>query len=115
MSDRIELRGLLVRGHHGVFEYERAEGQDFVVDVALHNQGHWRQSIHLEGLCSRRAEINHPPMYEGATVIDAHNRRAAVTAIDDGHFRAKRQRAVSSGHGARTHLFAARGIMVAIH
>jgi 7,8-dihydroneopterin aldolase/epimerase/oxygenase len=35
MSDRIELRGLLVRGHHGVFEYERAEGQDFVVDVAL--------------------------------------------------------------------------------
>jgi dihydroneopterin aldolase len=35
MSDRIALRGLLVRGHHGVFEYERAEGQDFVVDVAL--------------------------------------------------------------------------------
>ncbi len=35
MSDRIELRGLLVRGHHGVFESERAEGQDFVVDVAL--------------------------------------------------------------------------------
>jgi dihydroneopterin aldolase len=35
MSDRIELRGLLVRGHHGVFDYERAEGQDFVVDVAL--------------------------------------------------------------------------------
>jgi 7,8-dihydroneopterin aldolase/epimerase/oxygenase len=35
MTDRIELRGLLVRGHHGVFEYERAEGQDFVVDVAL--------------------------------------------------------------------------------
>jgi dihydroneopterin aldolase len=35
MSDRIELRGLLVRGHHGVFESERVEGQDFVVDVAL--------------------------------------------------------------------------------
>jgi dihydroneopterin aldolase len=35
MSDRIALRGLLVRGHHGVFEYERAEGQDFVVDVSL--------------------------------------------------------------------------------
>ena len=26
---------VVVRGHHGVFEYERAEGQDFVVDVAL--------------------------------------------------------------------------------
>ena len=35
MTDRIALRGLLVRGHHGVFEYERAEGQDFVVDVTL--------------------------------------------------------------------------------
>lgn len=35
VSDRIELRGLLVRGHHGVFESERAEGQDFVIDVAL--------------------------------------------------------------------------------
>ncbi|HEY5454908.1 MAG TPA: dihydroneopterin aldolase [Acidothermaceae bacterium] len=35
MGDRIELRGLLVRGHHGVFESERAEGQDFIVDVTL--------------------------------------------------------------------------------
>jgi len=35
MSDRIALRGLLVRGHHGVFESERSEGQDFVVDVTL--------------------------------------------------------------------------------
>jgi dihydroneopterin aldolase len=35
MTDRITLRGLLVRGHHGVFEYERAQGQDFIVDVAL--------------------------------------------------------------------------------
>lgn len=34
-SDRIALRGLLVRGHHGVFEHERADGQDFVIDVVL--------------------------------------------------------------------------------
>lgn len=34
-SDRIELTGLRVRGRHGVFDFERAEGQDFVVDVAL--------------------------------------------------------------------------------
>jgi 7,8-dihydroneopterin aldolase/epimerase/oxygenase len=32
---RIELRGLRVRGNHGVYDFERAEGQDFVVDVAL--------------------------------------------------------------------------------
>lgn len=35
MTDRIELRGLRVRGHHGVFEHERRDGQDFVVDVVV--------------------------------------------------------------------------------
>jgi len=35
MADRIELRGLLVRGHHGVYEHERASGQDFVVDITV--------------------------------------------------------------------------------
>jgi dihydroneopterin aldolase len=35
MSDRIELSGLRVRGHHGVYDVERAEGQDFLIDVAL--------------------------------------------------------------------------------
>ncbi|GAY08758.1 dihydroneopterin aldolase [Pseudonocardia sp. N23] len=33
MTDRIELRGLRVRGNHGVFDHERRDGQDFVVDV----------------------------------------------------------------------------------
>lgn len=35
MADRIELRGLTVRGHHGVFDHERRDGQDFVVDIAV--------------------------------------------------------------------------------
>jgi 7,8-dihydroneopterin aldolase/epimerase/oxygenase len=35
VGDRIELRGLRVRGHHGVFEHERRDGQDFVVDIVL--------------------------------------------------------------------------------
>lgn len=35
MSDRIELRGLKVRGYHGVFEHERIDGQDFLIDVSL--------------------------------------------------------------------------------
>ena len=35
MSDRIELRGLRVRGNHGVFEHERRDGQDFLIDVTL--------------------------------------------------------------------------------
>lgn len=36
MLDRVALRGLRARGHHGVFEREREEGQTFVVDVVLH-------------------------------------------------------------------------------
>ena len=35
MTDRIELRGLTVRGHHGVFDHERRDGQDFVVDITV--------------------------------------------------------------------------------
>lgn len=35
MADRIELRGLVVRGNHGVYEHERRDGQDFVVDITV--------------------------------------------------------------------------------
>lgn len=35
MSDRIRLSGLTVWGRHGVFDHERRDGQDFVVDVVL--------------------------------------------------------------------------------
>ncbi|BBY58005.1 dihydroneopterin aldolase [Mycolicibacterium sarraceniae] len=35
MADRIELRGLTVRGRHGVFDHERRDGQDFVIDITV--------------------------------------------------------------------------------
>ena len=35
MTDRIELRGLQVRGHHGVFDHERRDGQDFFIDLTV--------------------------------------------------------------------------------
>jgi dihydroneopterin aldolase/2-amino-4-hydroxy-6-hydroxymethyldihydropteridine diphosphokinase len=35
ISDRIALRGLVVRGRHGVLAQERRNGQDFVVDAVL--------------------------------------------------------------------------------
>ncbi|WP_301147200.1 dihydroneopterin aldolase [Mycobacterium simiae] len=35
MADRIELRGLKIHGHHGVFEAERTGGQEFVVDIVV--------------------------------------------------------------------------------
>ncbi|MEV6244298.1 dihydroneopterin aldolase [Lentzea sp. NPDC051838] len=35
MADRIALTGLRVRGNHGVFEHEKRDGQEFVVDITL--------------------------------------------------------------------------------
>jgi dihydroneopterin aldolase len=35
VTDRIALTGLRVRGNHGVFEHERRDGQDFVVDLVV--------------------------------------------------------------------------------
>ena len=34
-GDRITLRGVRATGYHGVFEHERRDGQEFVVDVEL--------------------------------------------------------------------------------
>ena len=35
MSDELALTGLECWGHHGVFEHERREGQQFVIDLVL--------------------------------------------------------------------------------
>jgi len=35
MTDRIVLQGISARGHHGVLDFEKVDGQDFVVEVTL--------------------------------------------------------------------------------
>ena len=35
MADRITLTGLTVFGHHGVYEHEKRDGQQFVVDLTI--------------------------------------------------------------------------------
>ena len=35
MADRITLTGLRVHANHGVFEHEKRDGQEFVVDVTV--------------------------------------------------------------------------------
>ena len=35
MTDRIVLQGITAHGHHGVLDFEKLDGQEFVVDVAL--------------------------------------------------------------------------------
>jgi dihydroneopterin aldolase len=34
-ADRIAISGLRAYGHHGVYDFERRDGQDFVVDAIL--------------------------------------------------------------------------------
>lgn len=35
MSDHLAVRGLEIHAHHGVFDFERRDGQTFVVDLDL--------------------------------------------------------------------------------
>ena len=35
MTDRIVLTGIRATGHHGVFDHERRDGQEFVADLVL--------------------------------------------------------------------------------
>jgi dihydroneopterin aldolase len=35
VTDRISIVGITAVGHHGVFDYEKANGQEFIVDVDL--------------------------------------------------------------------------------
>ncbi|GAA1619655.1 dihydroneopterin aldolase [Catellatospora bangladeshensis] len=62
--DLITLTGLRVRGNHGVFDFERRDGQDFVVDVVLELDlgpaavsDDVRDTVHYGELASRLAEI----------------------------------------------------------
>jgi 7,8-dihydroneopterin aldolase/epimerase/oxygenase len=35
MSDQLEVRGIEVHAHHGVFDFERRDGQTFLIDLLL--------------------------------------------------------------------------------
>jgi dihydroneopterin aldolase len=35
MTDQLAVRGIEIHGHHGVFDFERREGQVFVIDLVL--------------------------------------------------------------------------------
>ncbi|GAA2791271.1 dihydroneopterin aldolase [Saccharopolyspora taberi] len=64
MADRITLTGLKVRGNHGVFDHEKRDGQDFLVDITV-----WvdlagaaadddlKQTLHYGELAERAAAI----------------------------------------------------------
>jgi dihydroneopterin aldolase len=63
-EDRITLTGLRVRGRHGVYDFERADGQDFVLDVELvldlaraASSDDVADTVHYGELADRLAEV----------------------------------------------------------
>ena len=35
LGDHLSVSGIVVHGHHGVFDHERRDGQEFVIDLVL--------------------------------------------------------------------------------
>ncbi len=117
--DRIELVGLRAKGFHGVFDFERRQGQEFVVDVVLHvdtraaaagddlsetvHYGELAEAVHdvvtgepvdlIETLASRIADVALAQDGVGAVDVAVHKPHAPVTvAFGDVVVRVHRRR-----------------------
>jgi 7,8-dihydroneopterin aldolase/epimerase/oxygenase len=87
VSDRISLRGLRVRGFHGVFDFERRDGQDFVVDVELElslapaaASDDVADTVHYGELAGRLAEV---VAGEPVNLIETLAERLAAVCLTD--------------------------------
>lgn len=91
-SDAIRLTGLRVRGHHGVYDFEREQGQDFVVDVLLEldlstaaGSDDVADTVHYGELADRLAAI---VSGEPVNLLEKLAARLVDTCLDDGRVRA---------------------------
>ncbi|GIJ51822.1 7,8-dihydroneopterin aldolase [Virgisporangium aliadipatigenens] len=92
MTDLISLRGLRARGFHGVFDFEREQGQDFVVDVQLEldlrpaaRTDDVVETVHYGELAGQLvAVISGPPV----RLIETLAQRLADTCLADARVRA---------------------------
>jgi dihydropteroate synthase len=86
-TDRITLTGLRARGRHGVYDFEREQGQDFLVDVELTvdlapvaASDDVADTVHYGELADRLVEVvTGPPVHLIETLAD---RLAAVCLAD---------------------------------
>ena len=63
-SDRIELRGLRAYGYHGCFDFERRDGQEFVVDLTL-----WMDFAHAAATDELSATVDYGELAQRAVSI----------------------------------------------
>ncbi|WP_189221727.1 dihydroneopterin aldolase [Saccharothrix coeruleofusca] len=76
MGDRIELRGLRVRGHHGVFEHEKRDGQDFLVDITA-----WLDLSRAAATDDLRDTLHYGELAERAAAIVGGRPRDLIEAV----------------------------------
>ncbi|GGP35847.1 7,8-dihydroneopterin aldolase [Saccharothrix coeruleofusca] len=76
VGDRIELRGLRVRGHHGVFEHEKRDGQDFLVDITA-----WLDLSRAAATDDLRDTLHYGELAERAAAIVGGRPRDLIEAV----------------------------------
>ncbi|HEX7746075.1 MAG TPA: dihydroneopterin aldolase [Micromonosporaceae bacterium] len=92
MSDRIVLTGLRAFGRHGVYDFERARGQNFAVDVTLEldlgpaaRSDDVRDTVHYGELADRLVAI---VAGEPVNLIETLADRIAAACLADARVRA---------------------------
>ncbi len=87
MVDEITLTGLTVFGYHGVFDFERRQGQEFTIDLILHvplaaaaASDDVADTVHYGELADRVAAI---VAGEPVNLIETLAQRIADAVLDD--------------------------------
>lgn len=76
MTDRITLTGLRVFGHHGVFDHERRDGQEFVVDMTV-----WVDLNHAAATDELDDTLNYGALAERAAKIVGGKPRNLIESV----------------------------------
>jgi dihydroneopterin aldolase len=76
MTDRITLTGLRVFGHHGVFDHERRDGQEFVVDMTV-----WVDLNHAAATDELDDTLNYGALAERAAKIVGGRPRNLIESV----------------------------------
>ncbi|HEY7592113.1 MAG TPA: dihydroneopterin aldolase [Actinophytocola sp.] len=76
MTDRITLTGLRVFGHHGVFDHEKRDGQEFVVDLTV-----WVDLNHAAATDELDDTLNYGALAERAAKIVGGKPRNLIESV----------------------------------
>jgi len=68
MTDSITLTGLRVNAHHGVYDFEKQNGQDFIIDVTV-----WLDLVAAAASDDVNATIHYGELAEEVTAAAAHD------------------------------------------